>query len=178
MTSYSPTAMASAVNWQQAAMDYAVDRWQRSILYWDIMRRRGNDFFDNVREGQPPVLVFDYEVIMDARDFDPPVNYTLLKILDRRKSERDRRHEDRDAKGRRKVKAGETLEPTKKSARPLVVIDPRAGHGPGIGGSKLNSQIGIAMDYGHPVYFIMFSPDPVPGQTIAAVQEAEIRSGN
>lgn len=167
--------MASTINWQKAAMDYTVDRWQRSILYWDIMRRRGNDFFDNVREGQPPVLVFDYEVIMDARDFDPPVNYSLLKILDRRKTESDRRRQDRKSEIRRKTKAGEAPEPTEKTARPLVVIDPRAGHGPGIGGSKLNSQIGIALDYGHPVYFIMFSPDPVPGQTIAAVQQAEIR---
>jgi hypothetical protein len=56
-----------------------------------------------------------------------------------------------------------------------VIIDPRAGHGPGIGGSKLNSQIGVALDYGHPVYFVMFYVDPEPGQTIADVHAAEIR---
>lgn len=176
MASYAAT-LASTADLPRAAMDYAIDRWQRSILYWDIMRQRGNDFFDNVREGQPPVLVFDYETIMDARDFDPPVNYSLLKILDRRDINAERRKQARDTKGRRETRTVEEAAPQaiKKTARPLVVIDPRAGHGPGIGGSKLNSQIGIAMDYGHPVYFIMFSPDPVPGQTIAAVQQAEIR---
>jgi pimeloyl-ACP methyl ester carboxylesterase/tellurite resistance protein len=60
-------------------------------------------------------------------------------------------------------------------SRPIVVIDPRAGHGPGIGGSKLSSQIGEALAYGHPVYFILFYTNPEPGQTIARVERAEIR---
>jgi hypothetical protein len=28
--------------------------------------------------------------------------------------------------------------------RPFVVVDPRAGHGPGIGGFKADSEIGVA----------------------------------
>jgi tellurite resistance protein len=166
--------MTLDTGWQQAT-DYAIDRWQRCILFWDIMRQRGNDYFANLRAGLPPALAFEYETILEARDFDPPVNYTLVKILESRTVARDRRHRDRDNDSRRQTAPGTDRQPGTKAARPVVIIDPRAGHGPGIGGSKLNSQIGVALDYGYPVYFIMFSPDPVPGQTIAAVQQAEIR---
>jgi pimeloyl-ACP methyl ester carboxylesterase len=55
-----------------------------------------------------------------------------------------------------------------------VVIDPRAGHGPGIGGFKLDSEIGIALKFGHPCYFVMFFPQPLPGQTIESVCAAEV----
>jgi tellurite resistance protein len=166
--------MALSTGWQQAD-DYIIDRWQRSILFWDTIRQRGNDYLENLRAGQPPVLAFEYETIMEARHFDPPVNYALVKIIDSRTVELDRRQMGRDNGDRRQTKPGPDRRPGAKSVRPLVVIDPRAGHGPGIGGSKLNSQIGVALKYGYPVYFIMFSPDPVPGQTIAAVQQAEIR---
>ena len=54
------------------------------------------------------------------------------------------------------------------------MIDPRAGHGPGIGGFKIDSEVGIALQHGHPCYFVMFSPHPVPGQTIESVCAAEI----
>jgi tellurite resistance protein/pimeloyl-ACP methyl ester carboxylesterase len=169
------THHTAGINWYQAAFDYTLDRWQRSILFWDIMRRRGNNYLDHLRAGQPPVLAFDYETIMDGRDMDPPVNYALVKILERREIEADRRKIDRQMSGRRSAESSGGRPDIDPSARPLVVIDPRAGHGPGIGGSKLNSQIGIALNHGYPVYFIMFSPEPIPGQTIAAVQQAEIR---
>jgi pimeloyl-ACP methyl ester carboxylesterase len=57
--------------------------------------------------------------------------------------------------------------------RPFVVVDPRAGHGPGIGGFKAQSEIGVAFNAGHPCYFIGFLPEPVPGQTIEDIAEAE-----
>ena len=66
----------------------------------------------------------------------------------------------------------DTIDPEK---RPIVVIDPRAGNGPGIGGSKRDSEIGDALAQGHPVYFILFHPEPVPGQTLGDVEKAEIR---
>jgi pimeloyl-ACP methyl ester carboxylesterase len=171
----SNTSKAAARHWHHAAMEYTLDRWQRCILFWDIMRQRGNNYHDHLRAGQPPVLVFDYETILNGWDFDPPVNYTLVKICDRRQDENDRRHPARRSPGRRKTMPEDGHRQVTESPRPLVVIDPRAGHGPGIGGSKLNSQIGVALEYGYPVYFIFFSPDPAPGQTIAAVQQTEIR---
>ena len=56
---------------------------------------------------------------------------------------------------------------------PFIVVDPRAGHGPGIGGMKQDSEIGVAMAAGHPCYFIGFFPQPMPGQTIEDVCAAE-----
>lgn len=162
-------------NWFQAAFDYPLDRWQRSILYMDVMRRRGNNYLKHNQEGQPPVVVFDYDTILDGREFDTPVNYALVKIKERRKATSDRRKKKRPTPGRRKNIPTVALMPKEEAIRPLVVIDPRAGHGPGIGGSKLDSQIGVALEYGYPVYFIMFFPDPMPNQTIAAVQQAEIK---
>ena len=57
--------------------------------------------------------------------------------------------------------------------RPFVIVDPRAGHGPGIGGFKADSEIGVALKAGHPCYFVGFLPDPMPGQTIEDIARAE-----
>ncbi|MFZ0450694.1 MAG: DUF3141 domain-containing protein [Desulfatiglandaceae bacterium] len=137
--------------WVNDAMEYGWDAVQRSILFTDTLRKRGNTYFETVEKGLPPVLVFDYEVILDARTFDRPANYALSRIVPRE---------------------GDTVDETK---RPIVVIDPRAGNGPGIGGSKQDSEIGDALAQGHPVYFILFYPDPIPGQSLADVEAAEIR---
>jgi hypothetical protein len=54
-----------------------------------------------------------------------------------------------------------------------MIIDPRAGHGAGIGGFKSDSEVGVALKAGNPVYFVTFRPEPEPGQTIGDVTEAE-----
>ena len=54
-----------------------------------------------------------------------------------------------------------------------MIVDPRAGHGAGIGGFKPDSQVGVALHDGHPVYFVVFRPQPEPGQTLADVMRAE-----
>jgi pimeloyl-ACP methyl ester carboxylesterase len=59
--------------------------------------------------------------------------------------------------------------------RPFIVFDPRAGHGPGIGGMKHDSEIGVALAAGHSCYFVGFLPHPMPGQTVEDVCEAEAR---
>ena len=65
---------------------------------------------------------------------------------------------------------GVEIDPTR---RPFVVVDPRAGHGPGIGGFKADSEIGVAFKAGHPCYFVGFLPEPMPGQTIEDIARAE-----
>ncbi|HRH87360.1 MAG TPA: TerB family tellurite resistance protein [Rubrivivax sp.] len=135
----------------QAAAEYWIDAWQRSILTWDLLRQRGNQYLEHEKSGNPPVLVFDYEMVVDGRTLDKPANYALVRITP---------PADCPAPDARK--------------RPFVVIDPRAGHGPGIGGFKIDSEIGIALHFGHPCYFVMFFPQPVPGQTIESVCAAEI----
>jgi pimeloyl-ACP methyl ester carboxylesterase len=129
--------------------DYWIDSCQRTLLFWDVMRKRGNQAIEHYQEGKPPVLVFDYELVIDGRTLERPVNYMLLRI---------------------KPDPGIELDPNK---RPFVIIDPRAGHGPGIGGSKEASQVGVALRAGHPVYFVAFYPEPEPGQTIADIASAE-----
>ncbi len=141
--------------------EYLVDSFQRSILYADIIRKRGNIYFEHLAQGQPPVLVFEYDLIADGRKFERPVNYCLVKIRNRKNSSDDQNQEK--------------VVEENPSARPIVIIDPRAGHGPGIGGSKKDSEIGLALDQGHPVYFVMFFTDPEEGQTIADIQKAEIK---
>ena len=46
---------------------YGVDFAQRSILFWDALRKRGNNFVEHERQGLPPVLRFEYEIVMDGR---------------------------------------------------------------------------------------------------------------
>jgi pimeloyl-ACP methyl ester carboxylesterase len=138
-----------AVAWFTSAGEYAIDAAQRSLLFLDVMRQRGNAFREHAAEDAPHVLDFKCELVMDGRKLERPVNYALVRILP---------PED--------VQIGLT-------ARPFVIVDPRAGHGPGIGGFKADSEIGMAMRAGHPCYFVGFLPEPMPGQTIADVARAE-----
>ncbi len=151
------------------ASDYFVDTVQRQILFWDILRKRGNVYIEHLDDQQPPVLVFKYEVIMDARTFEKPANYALAKIIDRRAPRKDINvaEERRDD-----ARHYESENPFK---RPIVIIDPRAGHGPGIGGTKEDSEIGMALSHGHPVYFVFFFTNPMPDQTLADVKNAEVK---
>ena len=135
-------------NWIEGR-DYMIDLAQRSVLFWDTLRQRGDNFLEHEKAGKPPVLHFEYETVLDAREFERPVNYALVKIT---------------------PPPGVTVDPTR---RPYVIIDPRAGHGPGIGGFKDDSQVGVAFREGHPVYFVIFFPEPEPGQTIMDVCDVE-----
>lgn len=175
-----------AGDWMTGAWDYAKDTTQRSFLFADIMRKRGNTYLSHLEEGQPPVLVFDYDTILDGRTFDPPVNYSLVRIRDQRKTgtpdRRQTAQADKSAANERRAKTGERRHKSliakaapRAVSRPIVIIDPRAGHGPGIGGSKQQSEIGMALDAGHPVYFMIFTTDPEPGQTLTAVRNAQVR---
>lgn len=133
----------------QAAATYTVDAWQRAILYSDVMRQRGDQYRAHLLEETPNVLDFPSEFVMSGLDLPRPVNYVMVRILP-------------------------TIDqPTDEGKRPFVVFDPRAGHGPGIGGFKPDSEIGAALKAGHPCYFVGFLPDPVPGQTIEDVTRAD-----
>jgi pimeloyl-ACP methyl ester carboxylesterase/tellurite resistance protein len=149
------------IDWSKSFTEYIVDSAQRSIIFMDILRKRGNNYIKHIRSGQPPVLTYNYEMILNAKNFDRPSNYALVRISDRRR----RDEEAPEGVNRRHAHK----EPLKRPKRPIVIIDPRAGHGPGIGGSKRDSEIGMALEYGHPVYFILFYTEPIPGQTLPDV---------
>jgi pimeloyl-ACP methyl ester carboxylesterase len=131
------------------AMEYVVDAAQRTVLFWDTMRQRGNQYREHLAETAPHVLDYEVELIIDGRTLDRPVNYCLVRVIPPMGVEIDPRH------------------------RPFVIVDPRAGHGPGIGGFKSDSEIGVAFKAGHPCYFVGFLPDPMPGQTIEDIARAE-----
>ncbi|KAE9892684.1 DUF3141 domain-containing protein, partial [Enterobacteriaceae bacterium TzEc051] len=60
--------------------DYWVDVTQRWILFIDILRQRANNMLAHEEAGLPPPLHFDYELLLDARTFERPANYALLRI--------------------------------------------------------------------------------------------------
>ena len=126
-----------------------MDAWQRSILVLDVLRERGNTYREQSAKAVPHVLEFKAELVRDGRTLERPVNYALVRIV---------------------PPAGTKLDPAK---APIIVVDPRAGHGPGIGGMKQDSEIGVAMAAGHACYFIGFLPNPMPGQTVEDVCRAE-----
>jgi hypothetical protein len=132
-----------------SALEYMVDAGQRSVLFMDVMRQRGNQYREHMAEKVPHVLDYSAELVIDGRTLKRPVNYLLVRIVPPTGGQIDLKR------------------------RPFVVVDPRAGHGPGIGGFKADSEIGVAMKAGHPCYFVGFTPDPMPGQTIEDIAKAE-----
>ena len=142
-------SLASPFAMVTSAMEYMVDAGQRTLLFWDVMRQRGQQYQEHLEQAVPNVLSYQPELVMDGRTLERPVNYGLVRIV---------------------PPDGVEIDQTR---RPFIVIDPRAGHGPGIGGFKADSEIGVALKAGHPCYFIGFMPEPMPGQTIEDIARAE-----
>jgi hypothetical protein len=137
-----------------AAAQYWMDAWQRGVLFLETLNERGNIQVAQAAKEAPHVLSFPAAVVLDGRTLDRPVNYVLVRIV---------------------PPADATIDPLKP---PIVVVDPRAGHGPGIGGMKPESEIGVALRAGHAVYFIGFLPKPMPGRrsrTCAASRRSSSR---
>ncbi len=84
--------------------------------------RCGNSYVEHLAAGEPPLLKFDHELVLDGATLPDPCNYALLHIVQPADVATDPR------------------------ARPLVVVDPRAGHGPGIGGFKRDSEVGTEFE--------------------------------
>ena len=84
-------------------MEYLIDAGQRTVLYWDVMRQRGNQYEEHMALTAPHVLQFDHHLILDGRTLPRPVNYGIIKIH---------------------PPEGAVIDDRK---RPFVVIDPRAG---------------------------------------------------
>src|ERR1700751_2602277 len=129
--------------------EYMTDAAQRSLLFWDVLRQRGNQYREHLAETAPHVLEYGVELVVDGRTLERPVNYALARVIPPKGIEIDLKR------------------------RPFVVVDPRAGHGPGIGGFKADRESGVAMKAGQPCFFVGFMPEPFPGQTIQGIARAE-----
>src|SRR6516164_11657236 len=87
--------------------EYWTDACQRAVLFLDTLRERGNVSCERAKEEVPHVLHFGTELVRDGRTLPRPVNYGLVRIV---------------------PPAGADVDPSKP---PVIVFDPRAGHGPG-----------------------------------------------
>jgi hypothetical protein len=122
------------------AQAYFLDATQRSILLLDILCQRGNIYREQQGKTAPNVLAFEAELILDGRTLERPVNFGLVRIV---------------------PPEGTDIDPAK---RPFVVVDPRAGHGPGIGGMKKDSEIGVALEAAIHAISSAFFPTPFPAR--------------
>ena len=136
-------------NLVEEGWSYWIDSCQRAVLFLNVLQQRSDGYQEHNAKVAPHVLKFGCELVMDGRKLRRPVNYLLVRITPPDGAEID------------------------ENKRPFVIVDPRAGHGPGIGGFKPQSEIGVAFKAGHPCYFIGFLPDPVPRQTIEDIVHAE-----
>jgi pimeloyl-ACP methyl ester carboxylesterase len=149
LTRANASAARCAADFTRDAWAYWIDACQRGILFLDVLQQRGERYQEHAAKIAPHVLKFGCDLIMDGRKLPRPANYALVRV---------------------EPPKGVEIDANK---RPFVIVDPRAGHGPGIGGFKPQSEIGAAFKAGHPCYFIGFLPDPVPGQTIEDIAHAE-----
>ncbi len=143
------SAALNTPQWSEQWRDYWTDAAQRAVLFTDALRQRGNFFVEHEEGSDKTVLSWDHIVVVDGKSLPRPVNYSLVRIV---------------------PPAGCMV---REDGRPYIIIDPRAGHGSGIGGFKHESEVGAAIHQGHPTYFVTFTRLPVPGQTIADVNAAE-----
>ncbi len=75
--------------WSDAA-EYLTDAAQRTILFWDVMRQRGNQYHEEQKRTAPNVLSFGSELVMDGSGLPRPVNYSLVRIVPPQNIERAR----------------------------------------------------------------------------------------
>src|SRR5262245_50055056 len=109
-SSYDPAGSMSPFGLFDPVMEYMADAAQRSVLFWDTLRERGNQYREHQAKTVPHVLDYGVELIVDGRTLPRPVNYALARVV---------------------PPAGFEIDPKR---RPFIIVDPRAGHGPGIGG--------------------------------------------
>jgi Protein of unknown function (DUF3141) len=134
-----------------ALAEYLVDAGQRGLLFLELLRQRGNAQQEITSRPSATVLSFATDTVMSGASLPQPINYSMMRVL---------------------PPAGVAIDRRK---RPVVIVDPRAGQGAGIGGFKPQSEIGDAFHAGHAVYFIGFSAEPEPGQTFLHVIEGHVR---
>lgn len=126
-------------------VEYTADFARRWMLVIDALHKRSNQALRNTEREH--VLAVPYKIVLDGRTFDKPVNYTLVKL--------------RPPDGF-----------VKKHRRAVMGISPRAGRRAGIGGTMGVSQATVLLELGYEVYWVIFTREPEPGQTIPDTFEA------
>jgi hypothetical protein len=65
---------ASSGNSMTAWPEYMADALQRSVLFLDLLRQRGNEEIEITSRPMATVLRFDHEVVMSGRSLPRPIN--------------------------------------------------------------------------------------------------------
>ena len=64
------------------AAEYLIDAAQRSVLFWDVMRQRGNQYREHqARDRAARARLSSVELVIDGRTLERPVNYVLVRIV-------------------------------------------------------------------------------------------------
>ena len=131
------------------AQEYFIDAWQRSIIFLDVLRQRGNTFLERQKEKAPHVLEFETELIRNGRDLARPVNYGLVRII-----------------------PGPDMPPTDPGKRAFVVVDPRRAFGsPVIAGTGIRTEdVFLRFSAGEPLSELAEDYGLTRDQTEAAIR--------
>ncbi|MCP6600544.1 DUF3141 domain-containing protein, partial [Klebsiella pneumoniae] len=65
-TDQSPTGLDLLPAPYSLAVDYAVDAWQRGVLFLDVLRQRGNQYHEHMAQQAPNVLRYETELLLDG----------------------------------------------------------------------------------------------------------------
>src|ERR1700739_3678583 len=76
-----PVAFAAWFGIFAPFIEYMVDAGQRSVLFADVLRQRGNQYRAHQAETAPHVLNYKVELVIDGRALDRPVNYALARVI-------------------------------------------------------------------------------------------------
>ena len=72
---------ATAGNSMTSWPEYMVDALQRSVLFLDLLRQRGNEEIEIASRPMATVLRFVHEVLISGRSLPRPINYHLSRIV-------------------------------------------------------------------------------------------------
>ena len=64
---FKPTSLLWPLDLAREAWAYGLDAFQRSILFLDVLRQRGERYEQHTAKKAPHVLKFDFELVMDGR---------------------------------------------------------------------------------------------------------------
>ena len=114
----------------QDVIEYWADAFQRSVLFLDVLRERGEHYAAHNAKTAPHVLKFEAQLVVDGRKLPRPVNYVLARII--------------------LLAAWRWTRGSARSSSSTRV----PGTGRGSAASRPRSEIGVALKAGHPCYFI------------------------
>ena len=119
------------------------DATQRTVLFWDVLRQRSDQYYAQKAKEVPHVLSFEAELVLDGRTFARPVNYLLVRV---------------------KPPAGRRRRPAASAPSWWSIRAP--GTAPASAASRPTARSAWPCAPAIPCYFVGFTPEPMPGQTI------------